>query len=333
MTRRINSGLDLLNFGFVLGEYHSLCSFSATASFCGCWLMPGVASGHFRVGTLGLSWGLRLCVLPDQRLLWHHTRRLLSRNVNFSWSKDAMKTSVPGFSPEALKFFVQLKRHNNRPWFLRNKETYEREIKEPMVSLVLALNTELRTLAPELTTEPKRAIYRIYRDVRFSADKSPYKTHTAARSRRAGSENMPAPDYFHFAPDGITGWKACTCRDRTSPSGITLQPIQRLSKILAHRQIVSLGWIAGRPTGARPQSGAPDHPAADRVRHKQFLVWVKYPLRWLWARTRCTCCFRRSTRYCPSGAFSDAPPPGERDDGLRAPRRTSNVKCSEREAE
>src|SRR5262245_41587539 len=48
----------------------------------------------------------------------------------------AMKSSFPGFSPEALKFFVQLKRHNNRPWFLKNKETYEREIKGPMVSLV-----------------------------------------------------------------------------------------------------------------------------------------------------------------------------------------------------
>ena len=67
-----------------------------------------------------------------------------------------MKTSFPGFSPDALKFFVQLKRHNNRPWFLKNKETYEREIKEPMVSLVLALNAELRSLAPELITEPKR---------------------------------------------------------------------------------------------------------------------------------------------------------------------------------
>ena len=115
-----------------------------------------------------------------------------------------MKTSFPGFSPEALKFLVQLKRHNNRPWFLKHKEIYEREIKEPTVALVLAINAELRTLAPELVTEPKRAIYRIYRDVRFSADKAPYKTHTAALFAPRGLEkHAGAGLYVHFAADEL----------------------------------------------------------------------------------------------------------------------------------
>ena len=125
-----------------------------------------------------------------------------------------MKASFPGFSPEALKFFVQLKRHNNRPWFLKNKETYEREIKEPMVSLVLEINSQLRNLAPELVTEPKRAIYRIYRDVRFSADKSPYKTHTAALFAPRGLGNMPARDCtFTLLLTSCSWLVACTCPD------------------------------------------------------------------------------------------------------------------------
>jgi len=191
-----------------------------------------------------------------------------------------MKTNFPGFSPDALKFFVKLKRHNNRPWFLKNKETYEREIKEPMVSLVLALNAELRSLAPELITEPKRAIYRIYRDVRFSTDKSPYKTHTAALFAPRGlGKHACAGLYFHIATDELLlagGVYMPGPKELLAIRNHIAANLTAFRKILGQRQVVLLGGLQGDQLVRAPKGFAPDHPAADLLRYKQFLVWVKH---------------------------------------------------------
>ena len=110
-----------------------------------------------------------------------------------------MPIGFAGFPPEALKFLRQLKRNNDREWFLEHKEIYERKVKEPMVNLVLALGGAMQAFAPEMVVDPKRAIYRIYRDVRFSADKSPYKTHVAAIFVPRGmAKNSCACLYFHL---------------------------------------------------------------------------------------------------------------------------------------
>src|SRR6266436_2992270 len=86
----------------------------------------------------------------------------------------------PGFPSEALTFLKNLSRHNDREWFQARKETFEAKVKAPMAELVEAINKELLDFAPDHITDPKKAIYRIYRDTRFSADKTPYKTHIGA---------------------------------------------------------------------------------------------------------------------------------------------------------
>ena len=86
----------------------------------------------------------------------------------------------PGFSPEALKFLRGLERNNRREWFQPRKEIFDTHLKDRMVELVEAVNAELLRFAPDHITDPKKAIYRIYRDTRFSADKTPYKTHIGA---------------------------------------------------------------------------------------------------------------------------------------------------------
>src|SRR5215469_15781379 len=91
-----------------------------------------------------------------------------------------MTTKFPGFSPDALAFLRALKRNNRRDWFQPRKEKYEALIKQPMLELIAALNGEFERFAPEYMTAPERAVYRIYRDTRFSHDKTPYKTHISA---------------------------------------------------------------------------------------------------------------------------------------------------------
>ena len=93
-----------------------------------------------------------------------------------------------------------------------------------MVSLVLALNEELRSLAPELLTEPKRAIYRIYRDVRFSGDKSPYKTHTAALFAPQGLGKHARARWIAGRPTGEGPQRVCA-----RPPGSRLAALETVS--------------------------------------------------------------------------------------------------------
>ncbi len=112
------------------------------------------------------------------------------------------------FTPTALRFFRALRRNNVRVWFEAHRSEYEREVKAPMRALIEDLDARLARLAPEIIGDPKRSMFRIYRDIRFSKDKSPYKTHAACwfyhrdGDRRVGSEaeGGGAGFYFHIAP-------------------------------------------------------------------------------------------------------------------------------------
>src|SRR2546429_1000927 len=112
------------------------------------------------------------------------------------------------FTPATLRFFRALKRHNAKPWFEAHRDEYEREVREPMRALIEDMDARLARLAPEITGDPKRSMFRIYRDIRFSRDKSPYKTHAACWFRhqdadaRVGSEAAGggAGFYVHIAP-------------------------------------------------------------------------------------------------------------------------------------
>ncbi|MBI3696718.1 MAG: DUF2461 domain-containing protein, partial [Acidobacteria bacterium] len=115
-----------------------------------------------------------------------------------------MTNSFPGFPPEALQFLRRLKRNNAREWFLKNKHIYEEKVKAPMVELVLALGREMLRFAPEMSFDPQRAIYRIYRDTRFSPDKTPYKTHIAAVFHPRGMEKHNCGGlYFHVSTEEV----------------------------------------------------------------------------------------------------------------------------------
>src|ERR1035437_4452275 len=92
-----------------------------------------------------------------------------------------MTSRFPGFPRQMPTFFRGLEKNNRRDWFAPRKELFATYIPTPMVELVTLLNERLRTFAPEhVAGEPAKTIYRIYRDTRFSRDKTPYKTHIGA---------------------------------------------------------------------------------------------------------------------------------------------------------
>ena len=96
------------------------------------------------------------------------------------------------FTKKTLSFLRALKRNNRREWFVPRKEEYEQHVRTPMIELIERLAADMRAFAPELAADPKVSLFRIYRDTRFSSDKTPYKTHVAASFPwRASSGKAP----------------------------------------------------------------------------------------------------------------------------------------------
>lgn len=121
--------------------------------------------------------------------------------------------SFAGFEPDAIQFMADLAQNNDRAWFQPRKADFERLLKRPMEQLVEALAERFAQRGLPLQADPRRSPFRIYRDTRFSKDKSPYKTHLAAtfpwidQQASGGSEAAAVDDnphgnggYFNFQP-------------------------------------------------------------------------------------------------------------------------------------
>jgi uncharacterized protein (TIGR02453 family) len=185
-----------------------------------------------------------------------------------------------GFPPEALKFFASLARNNDREWFQPRKEIFDTRIKAPMLDLIAALNEDLAKVAPAYTADPKKAVYRIYRDTRFSPDKTPYKTHIAAIFPRKGGERGSTPGfYFHISAKevGIAG-------GLYEPQPEHLYSVR--SWLVDHHKEFRkatrsckklMGDMYGESLKRVPKGFDSEHPAADLLKMKRWVVWTALP--------------------------------------------------------
>lgn len=192
--------------------------------------------------------------------------------------------SVPRFPEEALKFLKALKRNNRREWFQPRKERYEQQVLGPMRSIVDRLAVDLAPIAPELVVDPRTAVYRIYRDTRFSGDKTPYKTHVAASFPWRGlPKHEGAGLYFHVSPDEI--WigggmyapqtsQLHAVREHIAANGRRLRSIVESA---AFRRVV--GRLEGDKLQRVPRGFPKDHDAAEFLVYRQFLAGRELPPR------------------------------------------------------
>jgi uncharacterized protein (TIGR02453 family) len=111
------------------------------------------------------------------------------------------EASFAGFSNQAIQFLRDLAAHNERDWFNPRKETFRRDLQEPLAQLVLTTTDLLRKARIPLRADPKRSVFRLYRDTRFSPDKSPYKTHVSAVFDRTAQRKTDGILYVHIVPD------------------------------------------------------------------------------------------------------------------------------------
>jgi uncharacterized protein (TIGR02453 family) len=193
-----------------------------------------------------------------------------------------MRSAFPGFPPEAIQFFRGLARHNNRDWFLPRKTIFEAQVKQPMRQLVAELNAAMTGFAPEYVTDPEKAIYRIYRDTRFSKDKTPYKDHIAASFRRRGTvAHSDAGYYFAVSHKevGIGGGVYMpTPETLLAMRHRIAEGHQEFRRIVGARAVRELfGELQGDQLSRVPKGFCSEHPAADLLRFKQLVLYVELP--------------------------------------------------------
>jgi uncharacterized protein (TIGR02453 family) len=191
-----------------------------------------------------------------------------------------------GFGPEAIQFLADLAQHNSRDWFQPRKADYERLLKRPMEELCVALEEQFRGRAIPLHADPARSPFRIYRDTRFSKDKSPYKTAVAASFSWAGdgvdaapgrshAENVHASGgYFHLQPGEIYVGGGVWHPEKSWLDAFRQRIVADLAGFLeivgAPEFVEAFGAVSDDGESLRrvPTGYPADHPAADLLRKK-----------------------------------------------------------------
>ena len=192
-----------------------------------------------------------------------------------------MGPKFSGFPSETRKFLYHLKCNNSREWFQPRKQIFDDVVKVPMTELVLALGDAMHDFAPELNAEPKKAIYRIYRDTRFSTNKRPYKIQTAAVfSPRGFQKHVVASAYFHVGSDEILaggGVYAPGPRELRILREYISENAGELRTIVSGRTFCKVfGEIKGKRLRRIPKGFPLHHEASDLLVYKQFLATANY---------------------------------------------------------
>ncbi|MGO4785342.1 DUF2461 domain-containing protein [Cryobacterium sp. W22_MBD10_FK3] len=188
----------------------------------------------------------------------------------------------PHFSEQAFDFLEELEHRNNRAWFEENKPIYETELKARMLEVIEAVNSRLVQFAPDYLRPAPKAMLRIYRDVRFSNDKTPYKTHLAASWPRQGLEKAGGAGFFLQV--GVHG--VMVAGGAYSPGSPQLRAIreylldhhEQARELLAEKSVVRLAEpFDGRPLVRAPRGFPIEHPAADLLRVRSWALFAQLP--------------------------------------------------------
>jgi uncharacterized protein (TIGR02453 family) len=189
------------------------------------------------------------------------------------------RRTVLYFSPQLFMFLRDLKKNNNRKWFTRNRPRYEKQLLEPSLRFVKDVAPRLRTISPYLVADPKPfagSLFRIYRDIRFSKDKSPYKTNVAMQfwHKKGGKKIHAAGLYLHLSPGqsfaGAGVWH---------PDQATLNRVRKaiVEKPESWRRVRDSGLRVEGDSLKRPPIGFnPNHEFIKDLMLKSFTAGVRF---------------------------------------------------------
>ena len=187
------------------------------------------------------------------------------------------KVESARFRPEALKFLKGLGRNNDRDWFNERKDVYERELKEPLLAVIAAVTAEMEGFAPEFVRPPAKCMMRIYRDIRFSKNKAPYKTNVAAWWAKQGMEKTSGGGfYLQVSATGVLVAAGVYAPEKEQLLQIRRMLVERHAEYaaaLAARPLKTLLTpFDGMPMTRVPKGFAADDPAAELIKQRQWGV-------------------------------------------------------------
>jgi uncharacterized protein (TIGR02453 family) len=177
------------------------------------------------------------------------------------------------FRPDLFNFLRQLKRHNNREWFAKNKQRYEEAVRDPALLFIENFGPHLRSLSPHFVADPRPtrgSLFRIYRDTRFSPDKRPFKTHVGIHFSHASGKDAHAPVfYLHLEPENCFAaagvWHPDSRALTKIRMAIAAEPGQWAK---ARRKLELEGDSLMRP----PREFDPNHRFIEDIKRKDFVA-------------------------------------------------------------
>ena len=187
-------------------------------------------------------------------------------------------TSRSYFTPTTTEFLLDLKENNNRLWFQENKSRYEKEVKQPFLHFISDFGPRVEAISKNIFVDPRPnggSLFRIYRDTRFSKDKTPYKTHAAAQFRHIAGKDVHAPGYyFHYEKDnfifGCGIWRPDSKTLRKIRESIIARP-EAWKAVLEDADFADSVELGGESLKRNPQGIDRDHPLIEDLKRKDFV--------------------------------------------------------------
>lgn len=182
------------------------------------------------------------------------------------------------FSTDTIKFLKQLKKNNNRDWFNQNKDRYETYVREPSLEFIESMAEPLKKVSEHFLAVPKKmggSLMRVYRDIRFSKDKTPYKTNIGIHFRHEFGKNVHAPGYYlHIAPNetflGLGIWHPDAEALKKIRSYIQEEPT-RWKRAINSKAFKETFELAGESLKKAPFGIEKDHPMIHDLKRKDFI--------------------------------------------------------------
>jgi uncharacterized protein (TIGR02453 family) len=183
------------------------------------------------------------------------------------------------FSKETFAFLRDLAENNDRTWFQANKSRYDDVVKEPAIRFILEFAPALKSISPHFRADPRAnggSLFRIHRDIRFSKDKSPYKTHTGIQFRHDLGKDAHAPGfYLHLEPGacfvGLGVWRPDGATLRMIREGLVEDPAG-WRKAVGGKAFRNRFQLSGDSLIRAPKGFDPQHPLAEDLKRKDFIA-------------------------------------------------------------
>lgn len=188
-----------------------------------------------------------------------------------------------GFPEDFFSFFAELEKNNNRDWFALNKARYMESVVHPMGAFITDLAPRLKRISPCYTADPRPhggSMFRIYRDARFSSDKSPYKTHAASHFRHQAGRDAHAPGFYLHIETGHVSIGGGIWRPPAKQLGLIREFISdnpaAWGKLKRSAAVKSMGGIQGDSLVRPPRGYSAEARHIEDLKRKSFYLMKRF---------------------------------------------------------